>query len=114
MTMAGTHRAEDHDDEARARFEKLWSAKLSSKPGLTATEMTKEMIDGNILGLWIMGENPVLSDPNSKHVLEAFQNLEFLVVQDIFLTETAELADVVLPASSFAEKEGTFLIMHDG
>jgi predicted molibdopterin-dependent oxidoreductase YjgC len=96
------------DAEAQKRFENLWKTKLSSKPGLTATEMSLGMIAGNISGLWIMGENPVLSDPNSNHVCKALQNLEFLVVQDIFLTETAELADVVLPAGSFAEKEGTF------
>ena len=96
------------DDESRAVFEEIWQCQISSKPGLTATEMTHAMLDGKISGLWIMGENPILSDPNSNHVKEAFENLDFLVVQDIFLTETAELADVVLPAASFAEKNGTF------
>jgi len=96
------------DEAAREPFEQLWKCKLSSRPGLTATEMTGAMIDGRISGLWIMGENPVLSDPNSSHIKKALQSLEFLVVQDIFLTETAELADVVLPAACFAEKDGTF------
>ena len=96
------------DPRARARFEELWGVKLPGKVGLTATEMTRAMHDGKIAGLWIMGENPVLSDPNAGHFKEAVKNLELLVVQDIFLTETAEMADVVLPAASFAEKEGTF------
>jgi len=96
------------DDQARARFEKLWNTSLPNKPGMTATEMTKAMVDGRLVGLWIMGENPAISDPNSTHVREALEKLDFLVVQDIFLTETAQMADVVLPAASYAEKEGTF------
>ncbi len=96
------------DDGARRRFEELWSTSLPAKPGLTATEMTDAILDDRIAGLWIMGENPVLSDPNSDHVRKALAKLEFLVVQDIFLTDTAELADVVLPAAAFAEKDGTF------
>ena len=96
------------DEANRKRFEKLWGGKISDRPGLTATEMTQAMLDGRISAMWVMGENPVMSDPNANHAREAFQNVEFLVVQDIFLTETAELADVVLPAASFAEKEGTF------
>ncbi len=94
--------------ENRKKFEELWGTPLSPTPGLTATEMPAAIHDGRLKGLWIMGENPVLSDPNSDHVSKAFKHLEMLVVQDIFLTETAELADVVLPAASFAEKEGTF------
>jgi len=97
------------DETVRQRFEKLWGGTLSPKPGLTATEMTQAMLDGSIEAMWIMGENPVLSDPNSSHARAAFTKVKFLVVQDIFLTETAELADVVLPAASFAEKEGTFV-----
>ena len=96
------------NDDARGRFEEIWQQPLPAKPGLTATEMTGAMLDGRIQALWIMGENPALSDPNMKHVQEAFEKIEFLVVQDIFLTETAEFADVVLPAASFAEKDGTF------
>lgn len=96
------------DDEARTELEKHWGTKLPSKPGLTLTEMMKAAEDGAVKGMYIMGENPVLSDPDSNHVRTALKTLDFLVVQDIFLTETAELADVVLPAASFAEKEGTF------
>jgi predicted molibdopterin-dependent oxidoreductase YjgC len=96
------------NDEVRQRFESLWGCKLSGKPGLTATEMSQAMIDGTIAAMWIMGENPVMSDPNMNHARKAFSSVKFLVVQDIFLTETAELADVVLPAAAYAEKEGTF------
>ena len=96
------------NDEARLRFEKLWGGPLPAKPGLAATEMTQAMIDGSIDAMWIMGENPVMSDPNSNHARKAFESVKFLVVQDIFLSETAELADVVLPAAAYAEKEGTF------
>ncbi len=96
------------NDENRQRFEKLWGCQLSSKPGLTATEMTPAMLEGKIKAVWIMGENPVMSDPNADHARKALNKVDFLVVQDIFLTETAELADVVLPAASYAEKEGTF------
>jgi len=96
------------NDEARLRFEELWGGPLPAKPGLAATEMTQAMIDGSIEAMWIMGENPVMSDPNSNHARKAFESVKFLVVQDIFLSETAELADVVLPAAAYAEKEGTF------
>ena len=96
------------NDEARLRFEELWGGPLPAKPGLAATEMTHAMIDGSIDAMWIMGENPVMSDPNSNHARKAFESVKFLVVQDIFLSETAELADVVLPAAAYAEKEGTF------
>jgi len=90
------------------KFEKAWGVKLSPKPGLTATEMIDAASRGNIKAMYIMGENPVLSDPDQHHTVQALKNVDFLVVQDIFLTETAELADVVLPAASFAEKDGTF------
>jgi predicted molibdopterin-dependent oxidoreductase YjgC len=96
------------NDEARLRFEELWGGTLPAKPGLAATEMTQAMIDGSIDAMWIMGENPIMSDPNSNHARKAFESVKFLVVQDIFLSETAELADVVLPAAAYAEKEGTF------
>jgi len=92
----------------RAKFEQAWGVKLSDKKGLTATEMTGEAFKGKLKALYIMGENPVLSDPDMQHTVKALQKLDFLVVQDIFLTETAELADVVLPAACFAEKDGTF------
>jgi len=96
------------DTVVRHRFEDVWGRQIPSEIGLTATEMTEAMIKGSLKGLYVMGENPVLSDPNMHHTLQAFRNLDLLVVQDIFLTETAELADVVLPAASFAEKDGTF------
>ena len=96
------------NDEARARFEELWGGPLSGKVGLTATDMTQAMIDGTVEAMWIMGENPVMSDPNMNHARKALESVKFLLVQDIFLTETAELADVVLPAAAYAEKEGTF------
>jgi len=92
----------------REKFEKAWGRSLSPKPGLTASEMTGAMLEGRLRGLYIFGENPALSDPNMTHSIKAFNALDFLVVQDIFLTETAELADVVLPSASFAEKDGTF------
>ena len=96
------------NDEARARFEEFWGGPLPAKVGLTATDMTQAMIDGSIEAMWIMGENPVMSDPNMNHARKSLESVKFLVVQDIFLTETAELADVVLPAAAYAEKEGTF------
>jgi len=90
------------------KFETAWGTKLPQKNGLTATEMINEALKGNLKALYIMGENPVLSDPDMLHTIEALKKLDFLVVQDIFLTETAELADIVLPAACFAEKDGTF------
>ena len=97
------------DDEAvRAKFEKAWGVPLSPRPGLTVVEMINAAADGRLRALYVMGENPMLSDPDTTHVEAALGNLEFLVVQDIFLSETAALADVVLPAASFAEKDGTF------
>jgi len=96
------------DEEARGKFEEAWGVRLSGQPGLTVVEMFNAAHEGKVRGMYIMGENVVLSDPHSRHVQEALEALDFLVVQEIFLSETAELADVVLPASSFAEKEGTF------
>ena len=95
--------------ENRAKFAKAWSvSKLPERAGLTVGEMFEAASQGELKGMYIMGENPVLSDPDAKHVVESLKKLDFLVVQDIFLTETAELADVVLPGASFAEKDGTF------
>jgi predicted molibdopterin-dependent oxidoreductase YjgC len=97
------------DDEAiRQKFEKAWSVSLSPRPGLTLMEMMEGISKGRVRALYIMGENPLLSDPNGSKVMEELKQLDLLVVQDIFLTETAELAHVVLPGVSFAEKEGTF------
>jgi len=92
----------------KEKFEHLWGVKLSEKPGLTAPEMIFEAEAGNVRAMYIMGENPVLSDPDVNHTVKILKELDFLVVQDIFMTETAELAHVVLPAASFAEKDGTF------
>ena len=92
----------------KTKFEKAWGVKLSNKVGLTAMEMMGAAIKGKMKAMYIMGENPALSDPDVNHTVKALNKLDFLVVQDLFLTETAELADVVLPAASFAEKDGTF------
>ncbi|HZO94004.1 MAG TPA: formate dehydrogenase subunit alpha [Candidatus Baltobacteraceae bacterium] len=95
-------------DDVRRRFETLWNAKLDPNVGLTVTEITNAAYEGSIRGMYIMGENPAMSDPNVEHAREALANLEHLVVQDIFFTETASYADVILPASAFPEKTGTF------
>lgn len=92
----------------REKFEKAWGIALDPKPGLTVVEIAHAALHGTIKGMYMMGENPFLSDPNINKVRKALSNLEFLVVQDIFLTETAEFADVILPATSFPEKEGTY------
>ena len=99
------------DKNARARFAKAWGVpleQLDDKPGLTVVEVIKGILAGNVKGMYVMGENPAMSDPDADHAREALAKLDMLVVQDIFLTETAYLADVILPASSFAEKTGTF------
>jgi formate dehydrogenase major subunit len=90
------------------KFEALWDTKLDPKPGLTVTEIMTAAHDRSLTGMYIMGENPAMSDPNLGHAREAMAMLEHLVVQDIFFTETAGYADVVLPASAFPEKTGTF------
>ena len=91
------------------RMEKAWSVSgLSDKPGLTATKMVPLAHDGVLKALYVIGENPLVSDPDLNHAEKSFANLDFFVVQDIFLTETAKQADVVLPSSCFAEKDGTF------
>jgi formate dehydrogenase alpha subunit len=94
--------------DIQKKFEKAWSCTLSPTPGLTHVEIFDAIESGKIKALYQIGENPVLSEANAQHVLDAVEKLEFFVVQDIFLTETAALADVVLPATSFAEKDGTF------
>jgi formate dehydrogenase alpha subunit len=97
------------DANARAKMEQAWGVEnLPDWVGLTMTSMVPAIPEGKIKALYIIGENPVVSDPDSDHLVKAFQKLDFLVVQDIFLTETARLADVVLPATTFAEKDGTF------
>jgi formate dehydrogenase alpha subunit len=90
------------------KFEENWGVPLSSHPGLTVIEMMQGALEGNVKAMYIMGENPMVTDPDLTHVEEALKKLELLVVQDLFLTETAKLAHVVLPSASSAEKEGTF------
>ena len=93
--------------EAHARFEKLWGVPLDPKPGLTVVEIMHAVIDGDIRGMYIMGENPAMSDPDAHHAREALAKLDCLVVQEIFLTETCYYADVILPATAWPEKDGT-------
>lgn len=95
------------DEAIRKKFEDAWHVKLPPKPGLPVTEMINEAGKGNLKAMYIMGENPMISDPNIRHVKESLQKLDFLVVQNIFMSETAQLADIVLPAASYAEKDGT-------
>jgi len=95
-------------EDARKKFEAAWGVNLSPKPGLTLMEMMAAAGSGAIKAIYVMGENPLLSDPDLQHVKKELQKLDLMIVQDIFLTETAQLADVVLPVTSFAEKEGTF------
>ena len=100
------YRAVDNAD-IRASVEKAWSAKLDPKRGLTVVEIMKAVHAGVIKGMYILGENPAMSDPDLNHAREALAHLDHLVVQDIFLTETACHADVILPASAWPEKDGT-------
>lgn len=90
------------------KFESAWGVKLNPTPGLKATDCFPAMIEGKIKGLFIFGEDPMRTDPDTHHVLHALQSLDFLVVDELFMTETAKLADVVLPGRAYAEKEGTF------
>jgi len=93
--------------EANAFFSEYWDTELDQKAGLTVVEIMHGILEGNIKGMYIMGENPAMSDPNLNHARAALAALDHLVVQDMFLTETAAFADVVLPASGWAEKDGT-------
>jgi predicted molibdopterin-dependent oxidoreductase YjgC len=96
------------DEAVQKKFEQAWGVALAEKPGITITEMLGAAITGKIKALYVMGENPVLSDPDQHHVEEALKATGFLVVQDMFMTETAKFAHVVLPATTYAEKDGTF------
>ncbi len=96
------------DKASREKFEQAWNTRLTQEPGLTLVEMIDAARQGSLKAMYIMGENPMVSDPDISHVKEGLDALDLLVVQDMFLSETAILADVVLPAASFAEKEGTF------
>jgi formate dehydrogenase alpha subunit len=97
-----------NNPEVKARFEKAWGVSLSEAPGLTLTEMFEAIHSGRLKAMYITGENPTMSEPDVTHARTALAKLDFLVVQDLFLTGTAEFADVILPAASFAEKDGTF------
>ena len=94
--------------DVKAKFEQHWDVELNPHPGLTATEMIDGAVTGAIRGMYIMGENPMMSEPNLEHARHALEQLEFIVCQDIFMNETGVMADVILPATSFAEKDGTF------
>lgn len=100
------------DDENRKRIAKLWNVSyedLNPNPGLTTVEIMDAIHDGSVKALYVMGENPVVTDPNQNHTIEALEKIDFLVVQDIFETETAYYADVILPAASLFEKDGTIV-----
>ena len=106
MMLPDYHRVDD--GHAAAAFERLWGAKLDRRPGLTVVEILRAAAAREIRGMYIAGENPAMSDPDLRHAREALARLDLLVVQDIFPTETAYLADVILPASAFPEKTGSF------
>ena len=95
-------------EEAREKFEKAWGATTEAKVGLTVTEMMPGILEGKVKSMYILGEDPVMSDPDTKHIRHCLEELDFLVLQEIFPSETAAYADVLLPGSSFAEKTGTF------
>lgn len=90
------------------KFEKAWGCELPKEQGLHATDTFNAMVDGRVKGLYIYGEDPVVTDPDTHHIIKALKSLDFFVIQELFMTETAMLADVVLPGRSYAEKEGTF------
>ena len=96
------------DPEIRGRFERAWDVSLPPEPGLTVTEMVDGALTGQIRAMVVMGENPLMSEPNLSHAQHAMEALDFVVCIDIFMNETGELADVILPSASFAEKDGTF------
>lgn len=94
--------------DVKLKFEKAWGCSLSEKPGLPVTEMVESAYQGKLKAMYVIGENPLMSEPSLEHARQAMEHLEFIVVQDIFPTDTAVLADVILPAAVFAEKDGTF------
>jgi formate dehydrogenase alpha subunit len=96
------------DEKVRDKFEKAWGRKIKKEPGLKSVEMLDECVRGNFKGIFILGEDPAQTDPDLNHVRKALAAVDFLVVQDIFHTETTAFADVILPGASFAEKDGTF------
>jgi len=96
------------NNDAFDRYEKMWEVKLPRRKGKAATEVWDAILEDDIKGLYIFGEDPVLADPNALHAVKALEKIDFLIVQDIFLTDTAKMADIVFPAACFAEKDGTF------
>jgi predicted molibdopterin-dependent oxidoreductase YjgC len=96
------------DEVANEKFSKAWGKDLPNKPGMTITDMMPAMEEGKLKALYVVGENPMVSDPDIHHVENALKKLDLLIVQDIFLTPTARMADIILPGTSFAEKGGTF------
>ena len=96
------------NEEVRKKFEAAWGVRLNPNPGLKATDVFPAAIEGKIKGLYICGEDPVVSDPDTHHVIKALESLDFFVIQELFMTRTAEYADVILPGVSYTEKEGTF------
>lgn len=94
--------------QKREFFEKFWGAKLRSEAGLRIPEMIDAAADGKVKFMYVMGEDPVLTDPDANHIKKALKNMEFIVVQDLYITEIGKFADVILPAACYAEKEGTF------
>lgn len=91
-----------------AKFEKAWGKKLNPNPGLHATDVWPAAIQGEVKGLYIFGEDPIVTDPDTAHIIKALESLDFVVMNELFMTETAQYADVILPGVSYAEKEGTF------
>ncbi len=96
------------NEDVRRKFEKAWGVPLSDRTGLMATQVLPAAAEGKMKGLYIFGEDPVVTDPDTGHVIKALENLDFFVLQELFMTETAQYADVILPGTSYAEKEGTF------
>jgi len=96
------------DQDVREKFEKNWGVSLDSEPGLTTMEMVDAVESGAIKGYYVMGENPMMSEPDLLHARQVMERLEFVLYQDIFMNETGEYADIILPAANFAEKDGTF------
>ncbi|MGI6011080.1 MAG: formate dehydrogenase subunit alpha [Ruminococcus sp.] len=91
-----------------AKFEKAWGKKLNPNPGMHATDVWPAAIRGEVKGLYIFGEDPIVTDPDTAHIIKALESLDFVVMNELFMTETAQYADVILPGVSYAEKEGTF------
>ena len=96
------------DEASSSKFKKAWNTEVSKEVGLTIMDMFKGMDEGKVKALYVMGENPLLSEPDISHAEESLKKLDILIVQDIFMTETAKIADIILPTASFAEKNGTF------